>query len=71
MSEIVTGARADLFRVVRAGIDTTVGALIVAAAGPCVLPDRPAAIAFVVVDEGGLAAGLLLPLMGAFYFLRQ
>ena len=51
---------------VRAGIDTAVRALIVAAAGPSIFPDGPAAIAFIVVDEGGLAAGLVVPLMRAF-----
>jgi hypothetical protein len=72
MSEEIAGARGNLFRVARTGMDATVRALVVATAGPGILPDGPATVAFVVVDEGGLAAGFVLPLMRAlFLFFRQ
>lgn len=71
MSEVITGARSNLFRVARTRIDATLRALVVAAARPGVLPDCPAAIAFVVVDDGGLAAGLVVPLMRAAWSLPR
>jgi hypothetical protein len=66
MSQVGAGARGDLFRMARTRIDAAVRTLVVAAAGPGILPGGPTAIAFVVVDEGGLAAGLVVPLMRAF-----
>lgn len=65
MSEIDAGARSDPLGVTGTDIDAAPSAPVIGAAGPFVLPDGPAAIALVMVDEGGLAAGLVLPLMGA------
>ena len=45
MPEIVTRAGADLFGVVRAGIDATVRAFVIAVAGPGVVPDGPGNLA--------------------------
>lgn len=48
-----------------ADIDTTGWTFVVATAGSIVLTSGPATIAFVKIDEGRLAAGLMLPLMRA------
>lgn len=65
MPEIEASARRDFLTCARAYIGPAVRALVVAPAGPGVLPGSPEAIAFVVVDESGLAARFLLRLMRA------
>ena len=71
VSEVVTSATSNFLRPARGRIGAAVWTLVIAAAGPGVFPHGPAANAFVVVDESGLAAGLVFPLMGAFYFLLR
>lgn len=71
MPEVVAGASGDFSGLARASIGTAAGTAIVGTAGPLVLPRCPAALAFVVVDVGGLAAGLMGPLVWAMLSFRQ
>jgi hypothetical protein len=61
--------RHTLCRADRAYISVAGSALVVAAAGPYVLPDASALVAFIVVDERGLAAWFIVPLVNAVWLL--
>ena len=63
--EVVTSATSNFLTSARGRVDATVRTRIVATAGPCVFPHRPAAGAFVEIDEGRLTVGLMVPLMTA------
>src|SRR5712664_1575179 len=58
-----TGTGSDLFGGSRGYRSVAAGALVVAAARPNVVPYGAAPVAFVVVDECWLAAGLAVPLV--------
>lgn len=70
-AQILASASSDLLRGARASVSVAARALVVAAAGPSVLPYGAAAIAFVLVDESRLAAPDVSPLVGAVRFLRH